>query len=59
MEKRWILKKQGDSKIITGLQETLNIDIHLANLLAQRGINTFDEAKSFSVLSSPTSMILF
>ena len=47
MEKRWILKKQGDSKIITGLQETLNIDIHLANLLAQRGINTFDEAKSF------------
>jgi single-stranded-DNA-specific exonuclease len=25
----------------------LNIDIHLANLLVQRGIRTFDEAKSF------------
>ncbi|NVN93834.1 MAG: single-stranded-DNA-specific exonuclease RecJ [Bacteroidetes bacterium] len=47
MEKRWVLKKQGDNKIITDLQQALNIDIHLANLLVQRGIYTFDEAKSF------------
>jgi len=47
MEKRWVLKKKGDNKITEHLQRALNIDIHLANLLAQRGINTFDEAKSF------------
>ncbi len=47
MEKRWVLKKRGDTEIITHLQQALNIDIHLANLLAQRGIRTFDEAKSF------------
>ncbi len=47
MEKRWVIKKQGDPKIIAHLQQALNIDIHLANLLAQRGICTFDEAKCF------------
>ncbi|MEI6694770.1 MAG: single-stranded-DNA-specific exonuclease RecJ [Bacteroidota bacterium] len=47
MEKRWVYKKKGDTKIIADLQQALNIDIHLANLLAQRGISTYDEAKSF------------
>ncbi|MFZ4399139.1 MAG: single-stranded-DNA-specific exonuclease RecJ [Bacteroidales bacterium] len=47
MEKRWVLKKQGDTKIIADLQQALNIDFHLVNLLVQRGIRTFDEAKSF------------
>lgn len=47
MEKRWVLKERGDFETITKLQEELNIDIHLANLLVQRDIHTFDEAKSF------------
>lgn len=47
MEKRWVLKERGDFEIITKLQNELNINIHLANLLVQRGIRTFDEAKAF------------
>ena len=45
--KRWVLKKQGESSVIQHLSEVLNIDATLANLLAQRDIKTFDEAKSF------------
>ncbi len=47
MEKRWVLKEKGDFETVTKLQNELNIDIHLANLLVQRGIRTFDEAKAF------------
>ncbi len=47
MEKRWVLKEQGDKATIQYLSETLNIDLNLANLLAQRNIKTFEEAKSF------------
>ncbi|MEI6823275.1 MAG: single-stranded-DNA-specific exonuclease RecJ [Bacteroidota bacterium] len=47
MEKRWVFKKQGDKETIKNLQKDLGVDFHIANLLAQRGITTFDEAKSF------------
>jgi single-stranded-DNA-specific exonuclease len=47
MEKRWVLRKSGDNQIIKQLQQSLNINIHLANLLVQRGVLTFDDAKSF------------
>ncbi len=47
MEKRWVLKEKGDFETVTKLQNELTIDIHLANLLVQRGIRTFEEAKSF------------
>ncbi len=47
MEKRWVLKEQGDKAIIQHLSEALNVDNNLANLLAQRGIKTFEEARSF------------
>ncbi|MCB0805157.1 MAG: single-stranded-DNA-specific exonuclease RecJ [Bacteroidales bacterium] len=47
MDKRWVLKKQGDEDTIRHLSEVLNIDRNLANLLAQRGIKTFEEARSF------------
>lgn len=47
MKKRWVLKDQGDQKIVKHLSEELNIDSTLANLLVQRGIYTFDEAKKF------------
>ena len=47
MEKRWVFKKQGDKEAIKTLQKDLGVNFHIANLLAQRGIATFDEAKAF------------
>lgn len=47
MEKRWIIKERGEEAVIAHLSEELNIDQHLANLLVQRGIRTFEEAKTF------------
>lgn len=47
MDKRWVLKEQGDEAVVQHLAEVLNIDFNLANLLVQRGISTFEEAKSF------------
>ncbi|MBN1198276.1 MAG: single-stranded-DNA-specific exonuclease RecJ [Bacteroidales bacterium] len=47
MEKRWIIKERGDEKVIGELAQELNIDQHLANLLVQRGITTFEQAKAF------------
>ena len=47
MEKRWILKEPGDPAIVKQLSRELNIDQYLANLLVQRGIHSFDEAKTF------------
>ena len=47
MEKRWVFKKQGNKETIKNLQKDLGVDFHIANLLAQRGIATFDEAKAF------------
>ncbi len=45
--KRWVLKKQGESSVVQHLSEVLNINSTLANLLAQREIKTFEDAKSF------------
>lgn len=47
MQKRWVLKEQGDKEKIQHLSQVLGIDHNLANLLVQRGISTFEEAKSF------------
>jgi len=47
MEKRWVLKEGGDSDVVERLAHDLNIDELLANLLVQREITTFDEAKDF------------
>lgn len=47
MEKRWTLKPNGNEANIKLLMSELGIDRVLANLLIQRGINTFDEAKFF------------
>lgn len=47
MEKRWSLKKQSDKSAVDKLAKELNVDSVLANLLLQRGINSFDEAKTF------------
>jgi single-stranded-DNA-specific exonuclease len=47
MEKRWVLKQQGDRSLVEQLAAELKIDQPLANLLVQRGIHNFDEAKAF------------
>ena len=47
MEKNWVIKSQGAEAEVLALSRALGIDKVLANLLIQRGINTFDEAKSF------------
>ncbi len=47
MEKRWVLKQKGDESLVSGIAEALGIENALAELLVQRGITNFDEAKSF------------
>ena len=47
MKKNWVIKAQGDEELIASLSSELNITRPLAQLLVQRGITTFDEAKSF------------
>lgn len=47
MEKNWKIKKQGNPAVIEHLSQVLGIDNILANLLTQRGITTYDEAKAF------------
>jgi single-stranded-DNA-specific exonuclease len=47
MEKRWVIKEQGDLQLVEKLSQELSIDQYLANLLAQRGITTYEEAKTF------------
>lgn len=47
MQKKIIIKPEGDPKIIKKLANELEIDEVLANLLVQRGIETYEEAKVF------------
>ena len=47
MEKRWVIKDQGDRELIRKLIKELNINEVLATLLVQRGISTYAEAKAF------------
>ncbi len=45
--KRWTIKEQGDKETVERLSKELNISKILTNLLVQRGVTTFDEAKFF------------
>jgi len=47
MDKIWNFKPQGDVNDIKHLSAALNVSMVIANLLAQRGIKTFNEAKTF------------
>jgi len=47
MSKVWNIKKEGDINIIKHLSAALNVNMVIANLLAQRGITTYAEAQSF------------
>ncbi len=47
MGKVWNIKKEGDINIIKHLSAALNVNMVIANLLAQRGITTYAEAQTF------------
>jgi single-stranded-DNA-specific exonuclease len=47
MQKRWVIKEQGDASLIKSLAKELNVSLNIANLLVQRGITSFEEAKYF------------
>ena len=44
---RWTLKPKPQPEKIEALQQALDIDANIATLLAQRGIETFEDAKHF------------
>jgi single-stranded-DNA-specific exonuclease len=47
MERIWNLKKQGDTNEVKHLSAALNVNMIIARLLVQRGISSYNEAKSF------------
>ena len=47
IDKRWVIKPQGESEKVANLASQLNIPPVLANLLVQRGIATYNEATRF------------
>jgi len=47
MDKKWVYKPEADQQSTEALAEELNINQLLANLLVQRGIHTFEHAKTF------------
>ncbi len=47
MDKKWNIKSQGPEAEVLALSRALGIHKVLANLLVQRGIRSFDEAKTF------------
>lgn len=47
MDKIWKVKEQGDTNVIKHLSAALNVNMVIANLLAQRGIRSFNEARTF------------
>ncbi len=46
-DKKWVKKPNPDPNTIQHLAQLLGIPLHLAKLLAQRGIHTYDEARVF------------
>ena len=44
---RWNLKSKPNKEKVQALQEVLQVDEIIATLLVQRGIETFEQAKSF------------
>ena len=47
IDKRWVIKPQGESEKVANLASQLSIPPVLANLLVQRGIETYNEATRF------------
>ena len=46
-EKKWILRECPDMETVRRLSSELGVDPVLAELLVQRGVNTFEQARSF------------
>lgn len=59
IEKKWIVMEPGNPALVRQLTQELGIDSVLANLLVQRGIDTFAKAREFSVPTFQSYMILF
>lgn len=47
IEKRWVVKPQGDPEAVAAMAAATGISPVLANLLVQRGIDTLEKAKKF------------
>lgn len=47
LKKRWLIREDGNLEKIERLSSELKVDKKIANLLAQRGIETFDEARVY------------
>jgi single-stranded-DNA-specific exonuclease len=47
MERKWIMKDQGDPLVVSQLAESLNVSVYLSNLMVQRGIKTIADARVF------------
>ncbi|MGC9341338.1 MAG: single-stranded-DNA-specific exonuclease RecJ, partial [Bacteroidales bacterium] len=47
MTKNWIIKEQGNEADVKHLQEALGVVKPIANILVQRGIKTYDQARAF------------
>jgi single-stranded-DNA-specific exonuclease len=47
MEKRWVELEKADAQIVEKLSKDLNVDSVLANMMAKRGVHSFEEAKAF------------
>ncbi len=47
METKWLLHKEVDNQQVDEIVKALGIDKNLATLLVQRGITTYEEAKTF------------
>jgi len=46
-EKNWIIKEQGGEEEVDSLSKALGVDETISNLLIQRDIKTYDQAKAF------------
>ena len=47
IEKKWILREGSDNATVRRLSSELGVDPVLAELLVQRGVYTFEQARSF------------
>jgi single-stranded-DNA-specific exonuclease len=47
MENRWSAKQIPNQEVVARLSKEINVSIHIANILVQRGIDTFVKAKQY------------
>jgi single-stranded-DNA-specific exonuclease len=47
MEKNWVIKAQGGEDLVNSMSRELGIDRPLSELLVQRGISSYEEARTF------------